>query len=537
MLVALCHALEGHDAERIEAASAEALAIADALGDLHLRCMALNARYWVCLTPDRRDDLETLGHDLLAASAAAGLLGYQTLGHFSLLMVALSRNDWTTARRHADKAMELSTSGQLGLALGILAFLDAVHLLVRGEFERAESVYTRLGERLARTGDANGALVGTVGRFVVKLTAGRVHESVEELAALWERLPQDVGELYARALAGAGRLEEARVAWASARVPRRDYYWLVFMSLRADNAIAFGHRAAAEECYRLLLSSDGELAGLHSGSVTLGPVAHTLGDLAAFLGRPGDAEAHYLRAAEVARQVGSPTGRRPPAAKPTTQRSRGAEDEPLAAEVGAAHQRQHDDQDGPGQLAQLRQLLRPRVLLDPGQLEAHVAALADVLLHLLPVLAGDVPHDDREDRVLLLLDVLVEQVGQPAQRLGQLGRVARDRLDLLQQRVEFGVVLAQLAQVDLGARRADEQRPQVVVLRLVVVVDAAAQLGRVLVDGGGAIRAARLPARGDLGGDVGEAPGVGAHRPVRDAEAQQVGSIGHGLIVRFPTCG
>ncbi|MBD3147642.1 AAA family ATPase [Microbispora camponoti] len=306
MLVALCHALEGHDAERIEAASAEALAIADALGDLHLRCMALNARYWVCLTPDRRDDLETLGHDLLAASAAAGLLGYQTLGHFSLLMVALSRNDWTTARRHADKAMELSTSGQLGLALGILAFLDAVHLLVRGEFERAESVYTRLGERLARTGDANGALVGTVGRFVVKLTAGRVHESVEELAALWERLPQDVGELYARALAGAGRLEEARVAWASARVPRRDYYWLVFMSLRADNAIAFGHRAAAEECYRLLLSSDGELAGLHSGSVTLGPVAHTLGDLAAFLGRPGDAEAHYLRAAEVARQVGSP---------------------------------------------------------------------------------------------------------------------------------------------------------------------------------------------------------------------------------------
>ncbi|MFG1860242.1 BTAD domain-containing putative transcriptional regulator [Microbispora bryophytorum] len=306
MLVALCHALEGHDAERIEAASAEALAIADALGDLHLRCMALNARYWVCLTPDRRDDLETLGHDLLAASAAAGLLGYQTLGHFSLLMVALSRNDWATARRHADKAMELSTSGQLGLALGILAFLDAVHLLVRGEFERAESVYTQLGERLASTGDANGAMVGTVGRFVVKLAAGRVHESVEELAALWDRLPQDVAELYTRALAGAGRLEEARVAWASARVPRRDYYWLVFMSLRADNAIAFGHRAAAEECYRLLLSSDGELAGLHSGSVTLGPVAHTLGDLAAFLGRPGDAEAHYLRAAEVARQVGSP---------------------------------------------------------------------------------------------------------------------------------------------------------------------------------------------------------------------------------------
>ncbi|WP_169981328.1 BTAD domain-containing putative transcriptional regulator [Microbispora sp. H10836] len=306
MLVALCHALEGHDAERIEAASGEALAIADALGDPRLRCMALNGRYWVCLTPDRRDDLERLGHDLLAASAAAGLLGYQTLGHFSLLMAALGRNDWTTARRHADKAMELSTSGQLGLALGILGFLDALHLLVRGEFERAESVYSQLGEQLASTGDANGAMVGVVGRFVVKLAAGRVHDSVEELAALWERLPQDVGELYARALAGAGRPEEARAVWAPVRAPRRDYYWLVFMALRSDNAIEQGDPEVAGECYRLLLPYDGELAGLHSGSVTLGPVAHTLGDLAAFLGRPGDAEAHYLRAAEVARQVGSP---------------------------------------------------------------------------------------------------------------------------------------------------------------------------------------------------------------------------------------
>ncbi|MEN3534802.1 BTAD domain-containing putative transcriptional regulator [Microbispora sp. ZYX-F-249] len=306
MLVALCHALEGHDAERIEAAGGEALAIADALGDPRLRCMALNGRYWVCLTPDRRDDLERLGHDLLAASAAAGLLGYQTLGHFSLLMAALGRNDWTTARRHADKAMELSTSGQLGLALGILGFLDALHLLVRGEFERAESVYSQLGEQLASTGDANGAMVGAVGRFVVKLAAGRVHDSVEELAALWERLPQDAGELYARALTGAGRTEEARAVWAPLRAPRRDYYWLVFMALRSDNAIELGDPEVAGECYRLLLPYDGELAGLHSGSVTLGPVAHTLGDLAVFLGRPGDAGAHYLRAAEVARQVGSP---------------------------------------------------------------------------------------------------------------------------------------------------------------------------------------------------------------------------------------
>ncbi|WP_432929227.1 BTAD domain-containing putative transcriptional regulator [Microbispora sp. CA-135349] len=306
MLVALCHALEGHDAERVESASAEALAIADALGDPRLRCMALNARYWACLTPDRRAGLEALGHDLLAASAAAGLLGYQTLGHFALLMVALSRNDWATARTHAGKAMELSTSGQLGLALGILAFLDALHLLVKGEFDRAERAYAELGERLARTGDANGAMVGVVGRYVVLLAAGRAEEAVADIAARWERLPGDFGEFYTRALVAAGRTDEARTVWRAAHRPRRDYYWLVLMSLRSDNAITLGDREVAGECYRLLLPYDGELAGLRSGSVTLGPVAHSLGDLAVFLGRPGDAEAHYLRAAEVAGQVGSP---------------------------------------------------------------------------------------------------------------------------------------------------------------------------------------------------------------------------------------
>ncbi|MBO4275338.1 AAA family ATPase [Microbispora triticiradicis] len=306
MLVALCHALEGHDAERVETASAEALAIADALGDPRLRCMALNARYWACLAPDRRAELETLGHDLLTASADAGLLGYQTLGHFALLMVALARNDWASAREHADRGAALSTTGQLGLALGILAFLDALRLLVTGDFERAGRAYGELGERLARTGDANGAMVGMVGRFVVALASGRLAGMVEELAVLWERLREDSMEMYTRVLVGAGRLDEARAVWLPGHRPRRDYYWLLLMSLRSDNAAALGDREVAAECYELLLPYDGELAGLHSGSVTAGPVAHTLGDLAVFLGRPGDADAHYRRAAEVARQAGSP---------------------------------------------------------------------------------------------------------------------------------------------------------------------------------------------------------------------------------------
>ncbi|MEZ0071435.1 hypothetical protein [Planotetraspora sp. GP83] len=305
MLVTLCHLIEGYDQDRIETASAEALEFARSTGDPRLLCMALNAAYWACFEPGKRAQLEALGHELLEVSASAGLLGYQTLGHFSLCMVALGRNDWVTARKHADKAAEHSTSGQLGHALGILAFLDALHLLVKGEFERAERVYTALAEQMAQTGGLNGAIMGALARFTVRLACGRAHESMDEVRPVWERIPQ-TAEYYARALVAAGRLEDARAVWPADELPRRDYYWLLVMAMRSDNAISLGAREAAEECYRLLLPADGELAGFSTGSVTLGPIAHTLGDLAMFLGRPEAAIGHYERAAEVARQVGSP---------------------------------------------------------------------------------------------------------------------------------------------------------------------------------------------------------------------------------------
>ncbi|MGI5153759.1 hypothetical protein [Microbispora sp. CA-102843] len=127
----------------------------------------------------------------------------------------------------------------------------------------------------------------------------------QALAPVWERIPQEVQELYARALVAAGRLEEARAVWPAA-LPRRDLTWAGMMAARSATAIGLADREAAEECYRLLLPAEGEMAGLSTASVTFGPVATALGDLAVFLGRPEAAAGHYGLAAEVARQVGSP---------------------------------------------------------------------------------------------------------------------------------------------------------------------------------------------------------------------------------------
>ncbi|RCG25838.1 ATPase [Sphaerisporangium album] len=306
LLATLTQELVGHDDELTEAASAEAVEIARGVGDPRLLCLALNARYFVMCEPDRRDGLEAVGHELLRVSARGGMLGYQTLGHYALCMVAGGHNDWAMAQWHAGRAVEYSTSGQLGLALAVIAFLDATQLLVKGEFEQAEAAYTVMSDRMGEAGGANSVVFGALTRFVVRRACGRAHESVAELAAARDGVAGPIDEFYVNALVYAGRLGEARSAWSAHRLPRRDVFRMINLALRADNAMALGFRDVAEECYRLLLPAQEEMIGLHTVSMTCGPVGLTLGHLAEFLGDPARATEHYATAADVARRLGSP---------------------------------------------------------------------------------------------------------------------------------------------------------------------------------------------------------------------------------------
>jgi len=306
LLAALTFELEGHDPEACEAASAEALGLARRIGDPALICLALNARYFVVLAPRRRDELAAIGRELIDLGAAAGLPGYQMQGHHVLFMVSLGRCDLPAARRHADRAVEHSTSGQLGLVLMILSYLDTLHLVIEGEFDRAERAYTEAADRLLRAGAVNAMPMGVLSRLMVRLARGGGGESVDELRMVYEGAPEGTSDFLARALTAAGRLDEAREVWRPDWAAQEDYYWLLRYALRAEVAVALGDRERAGECYALLLPWERELAGLHSGSITAGPVAHTLGEIAELLGRAETAAGHYAVAAEVARSVGSP---------------------------------------------------------------------------------------------------------------------------------------------------------------------------------------------------------------------------------------
>jgi len=67
-----------------------------------------------------------------------------------------------------------------------------------------------------------------------------------------------------------------------------------------------GDRAAAEALVTDLTPLAGLLAGAASTALAMQPVAQTLGELSAFLGRPEAAARHFATAEQVARRWNSP---------------------------------------------------------------------------------------------------------------------------------------------------------------------------------------------------------------------------------------
>jgi DNA-binding SARP family transcriptional activator len=305
LLATLAFELEGDDDAATDRASRSALDLARRVDDAELICVGLNARYFAAMAPDRTAELPVVGAELLATATAAGLLGYQVLAHHALFQEALRRNDLATAGWYVDRAVEHSTTGQLGLSLGVLALFDALRDLIAGEFDAAEAKYTLITRRMTEQGAVNGEAAGLLGRFVVAVAKGNTAALLPEILPVYERLPEQASDFLTRAYVDAGRIAEARATWRPDDPIRPDYFWLLWKAMRAQNAVLLGDPAVGAECYAALTPWAGELAG-GNGSVTLGPVDQILGDLALLLGHPDAAAAHYAAAAKVAEQVGSP---------------------------------------------------------------------------------------------------------------------------------------------------------------------------------------------------------------------------------------
>ena len=313
LLATLALETEATDPDRTDRAGREALAIARRLGDPVLICRALNARYRFLATlgPDRWDELNDIGREQLHLAVGHGLTVYRTQAHHILCMAQLARNDLDRAQWHLDRAAEHAGSGQLALALGIIAMFQGLRELVAGRFDEAELAYAPVIAQLRHVGSPNIDEVELLIRFCVEHArpdAGRRRRMaalVAQAQPIHHRYGDAVAEPYVRLLIAAGRPERARAVWRPDRPIPRDHYWFRWTALRAENAVHFGELTVAAECYRQLLPWRGHLPGLLHAHVALGPIDQTLGDLAQALGRPAAATGHWTDAVTIAQRIGA----------------------------------------------------------------------------------------------------------------------------------------------------------------------------------------------------------------------------------------
>ncbi|MCF6509918.1 transcriptional regulator [Blastococcus sp. MG754426] len=302
--VALFREVEGVDDVRAERASAEALTLARRVpGEPRLLCLALNARAYAALGPDLADRREELAEELLAVATAAGAPDHQAVAHWLLFLAASARTDLALARRHGDRAVALSGSGQLGHVLGALGVHTGALLVLAGRVDEGRARYEEIATRLAETGQTNGGLMALIGRFVAGFARGDLSSSVADMEWLDTAMPGALSDAVVLTFLDAGRGADARAVWARRRPIARDYYWLTTTTLRAHAAVRLGDVGAAVAAREELLPWAGRVAGLDSGTLVLGPVDDALAEVAGLLGDVDAAAAHRAAAAEVRRRL------------------------------------------------------------------------------------------------------------------------------------------------------------------------------------------------------------------------------------------
>ncbi|MEV6906815.1 BTAD domain-containing putative transcriptional regulator [Amycolatopsis sp. NPDC051071] len=271
LLATLAVELRNAGGERAREASREAEALARRLGDPALLAFALNARFLQSferagLAPLRAE----IGAELVDLAARHGLVTFEILGHLVLMQAKSALADFAAADRHAASADELGDEHGNPLVGVFTRWYRATRTAMTGA--GGEAAY-----RTAAAGLAGTAMSGVDnGILALALCCDRIQRGLPpEAIPLIEDPPRDL-------------LYEARTC------------------LRAVVAIDLGDRATMERLYAELLPAAGEIAGAGSGMLTLRPVAHHLGDLAAALGRHEEAAGHYRQAYAIAVKAGSP---------------------------------------------------------------------------------------------------------------------------------------------------------------------------------------------------------------------------------------
>ncbi|MFF4418339.1 BTAD domain-containing putative transcriptional regulator [Streptosporangium sp. NPDC001559] len=247
-----------------------------------------------------------LCRELVAIGTEHDLPVYRVTGLLNHAGIAAAANDPVTMRQVITEALELARTYRMREAIAAAEITLAGLALIEGRFAAAELLYIKADEGMRRAGSVHTGFL-PLALATIWLNDGTLGAHLDDVRALHATLGPMVSDLLALALHANGLDAEAREVRASPSPIRPDFFFTFLTTLRAMASVALNDRDAAEEIYATLLPHrNGPPAGAASLSVALRPVAHTLGELAVYLGQDDEAAAHFTLAATIADRWNAP---------------------------------------------------------------------------------------------------------------------------------------------------------------------------------------------------------------------------------------
>jgi eukaryotic-like serine/threonine-protein kinase len=279
-------------------ASAQAIEMAERVGDTKILLLAMHSRQWSTLGPDRIDEAIASGEEMVRLARIVGDRDMEFEGHHLRLIALAQLGDFHAVDEEIVACDRLAGELRQPRYLWQTAVFRTMRALMRGRYKESERLARTalsIGQRAQR--EVAGVVFGGHS-FLTRFADGSLEQLSDAGREAAARYGQAWPSAYVWLLTEIGQLDEARARFAKLAADgfdalRRSGDWLTSICALSVASIAIGDREAASTLYELMAPYADRCTLFLAAAGCLGSNHAFLGFAAAAAARQQDAVRHF----------------------------------------------------------------------------------------------------------------------------------------------------------------------------------------------------------------------------------------------------